>query len=67
MLEVTTGQRLRRVSYKTAHVAPEAVWMGHHLVRSQAEACWDFSGNARASGLKVKVICHCQERGLVSL
>lgn len=68
-LEVTTGQRLSRLSYKTAHVAPgaetaaKAILMGHHLVWSQAEASLAFSGNARASGLKVKVVSHCKERG----
>lgn len=73
MLEVTTGRRLSRVSNKTAHVPPgaetaaKAVLMGHYLVWSQAEASLAFAGNARASGLKVKVISHCKERGLVSL
>lgn len=72
-LEVTTGQRLSRVSYKIAHVVPgaettaKAVLMGHHLVWSQAEASLASSGKARASGLKVKVVSHCRERGPVSL
>lgn len=72
-LKATTGQELSSLSYKTARVAPgadtvaKAVLMGQHLVWSWAQASLAFSGNARASGLKVKVVSLCEERRPVSL